>query len=672
LVATTNAGKLAEFSKLLSDQAVEVVGPDSLDTQLPEVEENAENFVGNALLKAVSGFRHSGLSTLADDSGLVVDALDGAPGVHSARFAGAEADDATNMTLLLERMADVPAAGRLAAFECALVLCGPLAEGPGCRRTEDGLPWRAFTGRVRGTLLQAPRGEGGFGYDPIFFHEGLGKTFAEAAPEAKHGVSHRGRAAARLSATVLGLQDARSRGAAPLFVRRLGLEAMAAAFDIALTRNLRYADKAMEAALGDRPMLGARERAAVAEVVWHGLRNLGRLALARAALGRDAGDPETMDPRELSPSNAPLLAVLALADLDPAGAPLDHRGGSGASALDAFASRDTGLDDRLPQSRKRLARALRAAQNRLASDDGPAAQALVMGHHPDFVAACRQQLGPAHADAALRYQDQRGPLTVRINPARGDRQHIVRTLAKVGVRTTAAPGLAHGLLCLRNTRITALPEFAAGHFEIQDAGSQAIAQAVDAQPGETVADWCAGAGGKTLALAAAMAGRGVLVAMDVHHRRLAECSRRLRRAGLDRVIVRHHADRPHRAEPDGGFDAVLVDAPCSSAGALRRTPELRWHLDAQWLGRFADQQLAILRQAAVAVRPGGRLIYATCSILPAENEQVIRRFLDEATDWQLTNEGRQGPADADFMATGPLSAVGPDGFYHARLTRDHD
>ncbi len=675
-MATGNLGKLTEFKALFAPWSIETIGPDDLDAAscgpLPEVEETAEDFIGNALLKASAACRHSGLSALADDSGLAVEAIDGAPGVRSARFAGPEADPQRNLELLLETLAEVEDHRRQAAFHCALVLCGPLADGPGCRRTDDGLAWRAFVGSVQGRILRQPRGEGGFGYDPIFHHEGLGLSFAEASAEAKHTVSHRGHAVSRLGACVLALQDRRSRKQAPLFVRRVGLQAMAAALDGVLSRGLRYADKALESALAERPMLGARERLAVAEVVWYALRNLGRLALARVALVGEEGAPSSVDPRQLHPSDSPLLAALVLADLDPEGSPLVHRGGAGVSALDALVGRDTDLERLLPQSRKRLARGLRAASSRLKVDEGAAALALASGHHPDFVQACREQLGPDHAQTALAYQDHKGPLTTRTNPASGDRGRLATTLLGLGVRSAPTPELPHGLLCLRNTRITTLPEFTSGQFEIQDAGSQAIAAAVAAQPGERIADWCAGAGGKTLALAADMKGRGVLVALDVHRGRLAECKRRLLRAGVDQVVVRHHADRVRGNEPKKGFDAVLVDAPCSSSGALRRTPELRWHLDADWLGRFPDQQLAILRQAAYRVRRGGRLIYATCSILPAENEQVVRRFLTDAPGWTLIRECRQGPANADFMATGPLPTVGPDGFYHAILFREDD
>ena len=669
LVATTNAGKLREFCALLNPLAIEVWSPQEHATRagepLPEVAETAPDFVGNALLKAASACRHSGLDALADDSGLLVDARDGAPGVLSARFAGA---DAANVALLLERLSGVDEPHRGAAFQCALVLCGPLAEGPGCRRTEDGLPWRAFVGSVRGRILSAPQGEGGFGYDPVFFHDDLEMTFAEAAPAAKSAVSHRGLAVAELLTTTLAMQEARARGVPPLFIRRLGLDAVAAALHICLSRNLRYADRALENALGERPSLGAKERSAVADVTWHALRNLGRLALAARALLGGPAPVRDLDPRQLPPHSAGLLAVLALADLDPQGRPLSHRGGATASALDALAGRDGKMDQQIPHGRKRLAKALRAATARLDHDDDLAAKALAAGHQTDFVRACRAQLGDAHATTALAYLDARGPLTLRLNPDRGDLPTVTRELERLGVRSAPAPRLDHGIICMRNARVTALSSYSAGGFEIQDAGSQAVAQAVAARPGETIADWCAGAGGKTLALAAAMAGKGRLVALDVHHRRLKECSRRLARAGHRWVEVRRLGD----AADDNGlplFDAVLVDAPCTSSGALRRTPELRWHLDRAWLNRLPEQQFAILKRAAGRVRVGGRLIYATCSILRAENETVVADFLASQPGWRLVEEQRIGPANGAWLERGPLPAVSPDGFYHATLLR---
>lgn len=674
LFASGNAGKLAEFEQMGAAHALDVLGPKTLAHEggaaLPEVEESALTFLGNALLKAESACLHSGLSAVADDSGLTVDALDGAPGVRSARFAGEQASDADNIALLLQRLSDVPEGRRGAAFRCALVLCGPLAEGEGCGRTASGLAWRAFEGAVHGHILAEARGSGGFGYDPVFYCPEVGGSFGEAGAASKHAVSHRGRAFVGLMAYLEAARDAAARGASPLFLRKVGLETVATALADTLGGGLRYADKALERALRDRPQLGPKERSAVTELLLHALRNLGRFQLAIGALQGEEGLPSSLDPRRLRASDAGLLTALAAADLDPNGVPMIHQIGVQGSALDGLAARDRSLDAGLPAERVRLAKALRAATHRLEKSEGLAAEAQFTGVHPDLLSACRAQLGPTHAQLALAYLRGQGPLTLRTHPGRGGLAAAEAELAALGVRTVRSPLAPDAVICLRNTRVTTMEGYAAGRFEIQDAGSQVVAAALQVQPGERVADWCAGAGGKTLALAAAMQGRGHLVALDTHAGRLAECRRRLQRAGETRVEVRRLPREPAADRELGMFDAVLVDSPCSSTGALRRTPELRWHQDAAWLGRFAAQQLEILRRAAARVKPTGRLVYATCSILAAENEEVVALFVAEAADWTVLRQERVGPANEGWLAQHPLGRIGPDGFYLAVLRRN--
>ena len=187
LVATGNAGKLREFQRLL--EGFELVRPADLGLAL-EVEEDRPDFAGNARKKAEAYAAASGLPCLADDSGLEVDALGGAPGVHSARYAGATGDakDAANNRKLLEALTGV--ADRRARFRCVLVL----VHG-------DGRPWAEAEGRCEGRIGDALRGEGGFGYDPLFWPEDApGRAMAELSPEEKNALSHRGRAARALAA----------------------------------------------------------------------------------------------------------------------------------------------------------------------------------------------------------------------------------------------------------------------------------------------------------------------------------------------------------------------------------------------------------------------------------------------------------------------------------------
>ncbi len=196
IVATGNAGKLVEIRRLLAESAIEVAGLAELE-DVPEIVEDGETFEANARKKALVVARLTGCLTLADDSGLAVEALNGAPGVYSARYAGAEADDAANNRKLLEALQGLPQEQRKAAFHCAMALCWP-----------DG-QCRSFYGCLEGRILQEPRGDGGFGYDPLFLVPECGQSLAELPLTVKNRVSHRGQA---LRQVVIWLQKNRKKG----------------------------------------------------------------------------------------------------------------------------------------------------------------------------------------------------------------------------------------------------------------------------------------------------------------------------------------------------------------------------------------------------------------------------------------------------------------------------
>jgi len=179
LVATGNQGKLKEIRRLLENSGVEVLGLDQYP-QAPEVIEDGATFAANACKKALEMARFSGCLTLADDSGLVVEALSGAPGVHSARYAGKQGGDAANNAKLLAELADVIDEKRQAAFHCVMALATPEGE---CQ---------TFSGQVSGLIMRAERGDGGFGYDPLFMVPEYGKTMAELPLDIKNRISHRG------------------------------------------------------------------------------------------------------------------------------------------------------------------------------------------------------------------------------------------------------------------------------------------------------------------------------------------------------------------------------------------------------------------------------------------------------------------------------------------------
>jgi len=181
VVATRNAGKLREIRHLLAGEGIAVLGLEAFP-DLPEVVEDGDSFAANARKKAETIAQLTGRPCLADDSGLVVDALHGAPGVNSARYAGVQGDDAANNARLLQALAEVPDSQRQAAFCCVMALCRP------------GKETTLFEGRVTGRILPAPRGDGGFGYDPLFLVDGCERTMAELPLTEKNRLSHRGQA----------------------------------------------------------------------------------------------------------------------------------------------------------------------------------------------------------------------------------------------------------------------------------------------------------------------------------------------------------------------------------------------------------------------------------------------------------------------------------------------
>jgi len=190
VLASNNAGKVREFNQLLSDSELEVV-PQS-EFSVPDIEETGLSFVENAILKARNAAQHTGLPAIADDSGLEVDALGGAPGIYSARYAGAGANDLDNLEKLLDRLRDVDDDQRSARFQCLMVYM---------RHAQDPTP-RIFQGTWEGRILRQPRGSGGFGYDPVFLVPDMNRASAELPPDVKNRLSHRGKALRQLDASL--------------------------------------------------------------------------------------------------------------------------------------------------------------------------------------------------------------------------------------------------------------------------------------------------------------------------------------------------------------------------------------------------------------------------------------------------------------------------------------
>ncbi len=221
-------------------------------------------------------------------------------------------------------------------------------------------------------------------------------------------------------------------------------------------------------------------------------------------------------------------------------------------------------------------------------------------------------------------------LDLRVNTFKAKREAVQAALEAANVKTTLTPYSPWGLRLEGKPAINKLPAFVAGEIEVQDEGSQLLALLTDAKRGEMVVDFCAGAGGKTLALGAAMRNTGRLYAFDTSGHRLAALKPRLARSGLSNVYpVQIAHERDERIKRLAGkIDRVLVDAPCSGLGTLRRNPDLKWRQSPEAVAELREKQANILASAARLLKPGGRLVYATCSLLPEENEAIAQAFTE--------------------------------------------
>ncbi len=317
------------------------------------------------------------------------------------------------------------------------------------------------------------------------------------------------------------------------------------------------------------------------------------------------------------------------------------------------------------------------------------APAPVRGDYPDWLEPHLVRAfgeGRAEEGAALA---TRAPVDLRVNILKSDPERTLKALARYGAEPAgllvnalrmAAPAAAE-----RAPAVEAEPVFEKGWFEVQDLGSQLAAAAAGEVTGRQVLDYCAGGGGKTLALAAAMGGKGQVYAYDADPRRLSEVVRRARRAGVRNLQVRSPSNPEALSDLVGRMDLVFVDAPCTGSGTWRRHPDAKWRLTPAQLERRMAEQAAVLAAASAFVRPGGRLVYATCSILAEENEDQVAAFLAAAPVFAVvaaldaiaasglaTAEGLPALAaratPQGFLRLTPRMA-GTDGFFIAVLER---
>ena len=281
---------------------------------------------------------------------------------------------------------------------------------------------------------------------------------------------------------------------------------------------------------------------------------------------------------------------------------------------------------------------------------------------PDWLDALgEKELGETLWEAELHVLNEQAQVVLRVNTLKTDREALRAQLLKEGYETEPLKDLADALKLKKRANLFLSEAFKQGLFELQDASSQRVAPLLlgDWTPAKgslKVADCCAGAGGKTLHLAALMGGKGKIVAMDIYPQKLDELARRAKRNGAFNIETRL-IETKYLKRQRGSFDKVLIDAPCSGLGVLRRNPDTKWKLTPEFLDQIRQTQAQILEQYSQLVKDGGQLVYATCSVLPSENQQQVQHFL-------------QSEAGKHFalIEEHPISATeGYDGFYMALM-----
>ena len=320
----------------------------------------------------------------------------------------------------------------------------------------------------------------------------------------------------------------------------------------------------------------------------------------------------------------------------------------------AFASGSEAADARF-DALFALARGETNLAPRIERIENPTERLAVACSMPDWlVDLVRTEVGEGALEAALARMNEPAPRVARVNTLKTTPGACLAALLAEGVGAHAATHAASGVVLEGRRSVFRTKAFAAGDLEMQDEASQLVAELVAPPPKTFVVDACAGAGGKTLALAALLAGKGKLLALDTSESKLEELRRRARRAGASNVQAMAVDLRDEEAVARLGARAsrVLVDAPCTGLGAIRRNPEARWRLREDDLPRLVASQAALVKAAAGLVAPHGRLIYATCSFLPSEGEVPMEFFLSERPDFALvTARDVLGRARTEKVAT---------------------
>ena len=429
---------------------------------------------------------------------------------------------------------------------------------------------------------------------------------------------------------------------------------IAAAIDIleTLTAGSRPADDVAAGYFRKHRYIGSKDRAAVSRHVYAVLRHRAALDWWVERAGRN---------NIAASARARMIAALAVAE--------NEKAVEIAGSFDGGRFRPAALspvEDRLVQAL--AGRSLRH----------PAMPRAVANDLPDWLEPYLEAVYGDRLEEEMAGLNAPAPVDLRVNLIKTDRGSALKALAAEHVRAEPTPWSPIGLRLAERAPLSSLAVFKEGLIEVQDEGSQLAALLLGVKPGMRVVDFCAGAGGKTLALAAAMENRGKLVACDTADWRLDRSGQRLRRAGVSNV--ERHALKSERdpwvKRHAKSFDRVLVDAPCLGVGSWRRNPDAKWRATPNDLAELQVRQHDILASASRLVKPGGRLAYVTCSLLREENEAQAERFLAETPDFTLVPAaqawreafGTPCPGGTDFLRLTPAQH-GTDGFFVAIFER---
>jgi len=278
---------------------------------------------------------------------------------------------------------------------------------------------------------------------------------------------------------------------------------------------------------------------------------------------------------------------------------------------------------------------------------------------PDWLdAAVYQELGETWGKEITALNEQ-AAFIIRANTLKSSRNNLQKALKDENTETSTLPNHPDALIVNERKRIFTTESFKNGWFEVQDASSQEVAYFMELTPGMRVIDACAGGGGKSLHCAALMQNKGRIIALDIHDWKLKELQKRAKRAGVSIIETRLIDSSKVIKRLEENADRVLIDAPCSGLGVLRRNPDTKWKLTPESLDNIRKEQSTILSGYCKMVKKGGKLIYVTCSILPSENEKIVDAFLQENNDFKKIKEKKVMPSESGF-----------DGFYMATIERN--